>query len=823
MHIIFITLLLLTASLSVNAQKLWQKKGIKLQVPVCYASDKVEKSYIPPPPELMELLKSAETTSEIIVSYSLFPAQARTAFEYAVGIWERLLDSPVPIYIQANWRSKEQNVLGSCGPADYEKDFEGAPRKNIYYPISVVEKIRGIELTGSERPDMIAEFNKDINWYFGTDGNTPSLMYDFVSVALHEIGHGLGFTGFFFALDNSGGYSFFDWGDATSFDRLISNSEGVQLIDSSVFDNPSLLLRNALTSNSLYAQSPVAVIQGNSIPRLYAPSEWDDGSSIYHLNTATYPPGTINALMTHTIGRGQAIHDPGPLTMGIMADLGWKNLQIFHVPLKDREEPGMVQFNASITSDYPLNESKIYLIYSFDSFATAPDSLILTNVGVNLYSTNITVEEGVSIIQYYISADDKLNRTFSSPADAPIDFFVINFGPDNLPPVVEHDPIPYFFDTGNELIFTVLADDNIAVDTVFIEYSINGLEQEPFGLPHDTGMIYSGVFPKTSQELNDNDIVTYQVVAIDASSNRNVRREPRRGTFSFTIEKLWEPVTSYINTFETDTNDFTLHDFDIYTAEGFLNNALHSPHPYPSPNEDNEEFNFITHLKYPVIINEDAGMSFDEIVLVEPGAERTQFGDFEFWDYVIVEGSTDKGISWLPIADGYDSREHKVWRENYESSIAEMNSTTAGNPEWFINRRINMTENGNFTAGDTILIRFRLFSDPYAHGWGWAIDNLVIQAPVTVAKPVLSPGNIRVFPNPFTGTFNIQTDSYKTVELLEFDVYNMHGQRLKSLQFKNATGQITTEVVLENGISGIYLLVVKENGRQVFTKKLIHN
>ena len=823
MHRIFIILLLLAVSLTVNAQKLWQKKGIKPQVPVCYASDKLEKSYIPPPPELLELLKSAETTSEIIVSYSLFPAQARTAFEYAVGIWERLLDSPVPIYIQANWRSKEQNVLGTCGPADYEKDFEGAPWKNIYYPISVAEKIRGIELTGSERPDMIAEFNKDINWYFGTDGNTPSMMYDFVSVVLHEVGHGLGFTGFFFILDNSGGYSFFDWGDATSFDRLVTNSAGVQLIDSSVFENPSLRLRNTLTSNSLYAQSPVAVNLGKSIPRLYAPSDWDDGSSIYHLNTATYPPGSINALMTHIFGRGQAIHDPGPLTMGIMADLGWKNMQIFHVPLKDREETGLVQFNARIISDYPLNESEIYLIYSVDSFATAPDSLVLTNMGMDLYSTTITVEEGASTIQYYISADDIMNRTFFSPSNAPHDFFVINFGPDNILPVVEHDPIPYYFDTGHELIFTVLADDNIAVDTVFIVYSINGLEQEPFGLPHDTGRVYSGVFPKESYELNDNDIVTYRVVAIDASSNRNVGIEPESGTFSFKIEKMMEPVESYVSNFETDTNDFTLHEFGIYTAEDFFNEALHSPHPYPSPNEDDAELNFITHLKYPVIINEDAGMSFDEIVLVEPGTEGTKYGDFEFWDYVIVEGSTDRGISWLPIIDGYDSGEYEIWKENYESSIAEMNSTTAGTPEWFIKRRITMTENGNFAEGDTILIRFRLFSDPYSHGWGWAIDNLVIQAPVAVTKPVLSPGNIRVFPNPFTSSFKIQTDSYETIELLEFDVYNMHGHRIKTLQFNNATGQITSEVIIENGISGIYLLVVKENGKQVFTKKMIHN
>ncbi len=819
----FFILLLLAVCLSVDAQKLWHKKNVLPQVPVCYATDKLEKSYIPPPPDLLELLKSAETKSDIRVRYSLFPAQARTAFEYAVSIWERLLESPVPIYIQANWRSKEQNVLGSCGPSDFEKDFEGAPRKNIYYPISVAEKIRGIELTGEERPDMIAEFNKDINWYFGTDGNTPSMMYDFVSVVLHEIGHGLGFTGFFFVLDNNGGYNFFDWGDATSFDRLITNPEGVQLIDSSVYDNPSVRLKNVLTSNSLFAQSPVAVSLGRSVPRLYAPSDWDDGSSIYHLNAATYPPGTINALMTHTFGRGQAIHDPGPITMGIMADLGWKNMKIIHAPLKDQEEPGLVQFNARIISDYPLNESKIYLVYSEDEFATDPDTIVLTNLGTDLFSTTITVETGVDIIQYYISADDDMNRNFTSPADAPKDFFIINFGPDHILPVVEHDPVTYFFDTGQELVFTVLADDNIAVDTVFIEFSINGQKQEPFGLSHDSGRVYTGVFPLERQQLNDKDSIQYHVFAVDASSNRNIRKIPGRGNFSFTIEKMFDPVVSYINTFETDTNDFTLHDFDIYTAEGFFNGALHSPHPYPSPNEDNAEFNFITHLKYPVIINEDAGISFDEIVLVEPGSEGTKYGDFEFWDYVIVEGSTDKGLSWLPVADGYDSREHEVWRENYESSIAEMNSTTAGTPEWFINRRINMTENGNFDVGDTILIRFRLFSDPYAHGWGWAIDNLVIQAPVAVSRPVLSPGNIRVFPNPFTGSFKIQAEPGMKLELLEFEVFNMHGQRIKTLQFTNVRGTLSSEVVIENGASGMYLLVVKENGRQVFSKKLIHN
>jgi hypothetical protein len=80
----------------------------------------------------------------------------------------------------------------------------------------------------------------------------------------------------------------------------------------------------------------------------------------------------------------------------------------------------------------------------------------------------------------------------------------------------------------------------------------------------------------------------------------------------------------------------------VFTEDGFENGALHSPHPYPSPDMDDTEFNFETILKYPVILNENATMSFDEIVLVEPGTNGTVYGDFEFWDFVIVEGSKNK-------------------------------------------------------------------------------------------------------------------------------------------------------------------------------------
>jgi hypothetical protein len=47
-----------------------------------------------------------------------------------------------------------------------------------------------------------------------------------------------------------------------------------------------------------------------------------------------------------------------------------------------------------------------------------------------------------------------------------------------------------------------------------------------------------------------------------------------------------------------------------------------------------------------------------------------------------------------------------------------------------------MLENGNFKAGDEILIRFKLYADQLSVGWGWVIDNLKIQ--VDDVAPVIS-------------------------------------------------------------------------------------
>lgn len=805
----------------VFAQKSLTKLEIKVPPPVCYASGKIEKSYIPPPSDI--LLKSeSEKKSDIIVDYSLFPEKAKIAFEFAINIWEHVIQSDIPIHVQANWRSLDVGVLGSAGPTNYYTDFENIPHKNKFYPVSIVERITKTEITGASSPDIISSFNNRINWYFGTDGDTPDSLYDFATVVLHEIAHGLGFTGFFYVRNDLGGYEQYyktEDGAVAAFDLLVVQNNNNQLVDTTIFPIPSTELKRALTSVVLYANSPSAISSGIK-PRLYAPRTFDNGSSIYHLDDDTHH----NNLMNHAIGKAEAVHDPGSLVTGIIADLGWEHMFINLDKPKDIEQAKPIEFNVSIESDYKLESNSLFVIYSVDNFETHIDSLqLLATETLNQFSVEYTPEFESGEIQYYIHASDTVNRIFTLPTEAPKEFYTVTVGPDNEKPEITHKPIPYFMFIDEDLQISTFADDNVGIDTVFVEYEINGVAQTPFGLKPDTLTEYTGFFNFNLEQLNDGDEITYIIIARDSSATQNTRKIPFHERFYFKVEKISDPIERYWNNFNQPNTDFVISDFDIYTETNFEDASLHSPHPYPSPDTDNITWNFTTILKHPIILIESSKMTFDEVVLVEPGEILAKFGEDEFWDYVIVEGSKDGGKTWLPLADGYDSGDNSTWKDNYNQNIVGQNSQTEGNKDWFITREIDLLNNGNFIVGDTILIQFRLFSDPYAHGWGWTIDNLHIQIPVSNLISTLSPGNFNVYPNPFNDVVNFSIQTKENVALIEIEVYNTYGEKIHSYSNKNTIGKVLHKVNMRSYANGIYLISVKENRIPVFSRKIIKN
>lgn len=820
------TFLLVQVSVVVSSQQKWEKAPFRIDPPVCYGSGKVEKSFTPPPPELLLRLKSGVPTANIEVKYINFPENAKAAFEYAVHIWENLLNTPVTIYIEASWQKLSDNVLGSCGPTGYYTSFEGAPIPYSYYPVALVEKILEEELTGPESPDITARFSSSIDWYFGTDGNTPVTQYDFVSTVLHEIAHGLGFVGFFQANESTqtAGYGYGDpYG--TAFDYFIENEAAQRLTNSKRFPNPSIQLYVALTTGQLYSGSPVAYQWGGKTrPRLYAPATYSSGSSVYHLDESTYPYGNENSLMTHAAGKGEAIHRPGPLSSGILADIGWKHLYIRFNELKDVENSAQpLLFEASISGDLGVDTTSLFLFYSTDTFKTHVDSIALTpQTQPTFFAASLLPPVSQGSLFYFISARDTLGRRYTKPDLAPAFVYELYIGPDTIKPVIQHDPIAFILSSEKEVELRATVTDNLGIDTVWVNYSVNGVPKPPFGLSPQKDDLFSGFFRFSNEELTDNARIEYTIWARDASSAKHVTVLPGQGTFSFTVEPIYQPVFAYFNDFNGVTSDFILKDFNISQPQNFDNGALHSPHPYPSPEKDNTFLEFITILRYPILVKQDGRVSFDEVVLVEPGEAGSVFGDDDFWDYVIVEGSKDAGRSWLPLVNGYDSQSQAAWLTAYNQRISEQNSLTPGTKELFFTREFSLTGNGNFNAGDTVLIRFRLHSDPYAHGWGWAIDNLRIQQPATaVSQPLLAAAPLLLWPNPFANDLHLRSVSPESFREVHIEISDLTGRLVFRESFRQVFPGATLKIDAAHIPIGFCIITVKADGIPLLRQKMI--
>lgn len=265
---------------------------------------------------------SASGATIEVIAPNLPPA-AQAALRHAADIWQGLLSSPVPIVIHAKFEAMEREQLGGARPSQFDANFPNRGFASTIYPCALANALAGQDRFPND-PDILATFNSNQDWYFGTDGNAPPDRVSFAYVALHEIAHGLGFFGSMTIGQDGRGF----WGSGTNmpfiFDRFTENGVGQRLTNSSLFPNPSQKLAEQLTSQDLYfdGANAKAANGGRRVP-LYAPRPWQPGSSYSHLDADVYGT-TQHALMTPDTGRGAKILSPGSITLGIMKDLGWR-------------------------------------------------------------------------------------------------------------------------------------------------------------------------------------------------------------------------------------------------------------------------------------------------------------------------------------------------------------------------------------------------------------------------------------------------------------------------------------------------------------------
>ncbi len=263
--------------------------------------------------------------------------QAQIVFQFAADLWGAVLKSDVPITVSASFArlscTATSGVLGSAG-TNYIFGFDDpAPAgalANTWYHSALFDALAGEDAAPGEA-DIRARFNgalgstgclEGASWYFGLDGQQPAGSIDFLNVVLHEMSHGLGFSGF---------------GSLTTGQPLAGSPD---IYSTFVFDNtqqkswyaltPAERVTSALndgnlvfTGSNVKAEAPLALAR-KVVLRIAAPAP---AAGDYGFNQATFGPaattsnfsGGIVAAVTAGNGEGCAPFDNSAAIAGHLA------------------------------------------------------------------------------------------------------------------------------------------------------------------------------------------------------------------------------------------------------------------------------------------------------------------------------------------------------------------------------------------------------------------------------------------------------------------------------------------------------------------------
>jgi len=186
--------------------------------------------------------------------------------------------------------------------------------------------------------DISAIFNADVDqtfclstrsWYYGYDGNAGQDI-DLVSVVIHEIAHGLGFST---VVDLASGAKptgrddvYMRWLEDHSTGKLYPNMSNAERVTASTDAGDLHWTGPAVTA---FVQADAAVVFGEFLTdgfdpvsnhmEMYAPFPQEPGSSVSHFTKAAAPNQIMEPSLT------QPPHNL-ELTLALMSDIGWTDI-----------------------------------------------------------------------------------------------------------------------------------------------------------------------------------------------------------------------------------------------------------------------------------------------------------------------------------------------------------------------------------------------------------------------------------------------------------------------------------------------------------------
>lgn len=313
------------------------------------ATPKAERSaFIPPPikhpavdyemslrdPENPRFLSGQ--LSRLTSNFNIFfsddvPADIRLAFTFATDVLSTFFNFQTKIGVRVSMKALGQRTTLAFASATGLAYIDGT----VLGPVSLCKVLKHAGDPSCQSSSGVIDVNVVVNsdvlnqLYTGIDAAPPPNQFDFVTIALHEVCHGLGIISRIGEsgeiLDTSGGVPV-----PYIFDTLLTLG-GVAYSTST----PASSLASAITSGNCEIRIPSVVSPppygGQSIPaqppiKIFCPSSYIAGSSMSHLDTNTYkgkgnPP--VNSMMVHQLDPGTATHILGPNVFNIFKAMGY--------------------------------------------------------------------------------------------------------------------------------------------------------------------------------------------------------------------------------------------------------------------------------------------------------------------------------------------------------------------------------------------------------------------------------------------------------------------------------------------------------------------
>jgi len=322
-----------------------------------------------------------------------FSTEQKTAIQFVLQAWSDKLATSVPIHLELGFAS-----LGGLTLAEASTEFTASDGRT--YPCSVYNHSVGYDVFPGD-PDFTITFNSDYTFSYATTGSTPADTTDFVTVFLHEVTHGLGFTD---TLNWDGSYLIEDtpskWEEYLYYNGNTLNT----MTDSGRY--------TAIRSTELYWDGQNAKeANGGSRIEMYAPSTYAPGSSVSHWDQSV----TFPTFMKFQVADGTNCREINDREAKLLKDVGWTLAAVPPAPTGVSAGDGVS--TASVAVSWTASSGATgYGVYRHTSNSSASANLLDSNIAGTSY-TDSTATPGV-IYYYWVKAKNAAGSSAFSASDS---------------------------------------------------------------------------------------------------------------------------------------------------------------------------------------------------------------------------------------------------------------------------------------------------------------------------------------------------------------------------------------------------------------------